>query len=170
MTDNSMLNVVERRRGLLKYALYHYLIDQKETVWVLNFLKDHRVLEHFVFVSPAGELSEGLTLTHSHQLLFHYKGRIIAEADVIFHLLNEIEGEFYFYFAFHEPKFNELQYYERLVALIDRRQMPDSFAYLNPLERQRLAEIISEKVDMSLLLHDKDDFDYFSTIIKKLKD
>ena len=54
MTDNSMLNVVERRRGLLKYALYHYLIDQKETVWVLNFLKDHRVLEHFVFVSPAG--------------------------------------------------------------------------------------------------------------------
>ncbi|WP_165981019.1 YpiB family protein [Macrococcus lamae] len=168
--DPILVDIVGKRQGFLKYLLFHHTIEQKEVVWVLNFLKDHEVLEHFTFSNPPAEINEGITLTRSHQLLFHYKDRIITQADVIFHLLNQVEGNYYFYIAFNEPKFSELERYEKIRKLILNRQLPDDFRMLNAQDHSRLTEIISDKIEVALLLHDRTDFNYYSALINRLKE
>ncbi|WP_170234531.1 YpiB family protein [Macrococcus equipercicus] len=171
MKDDPMLvDITEKRRGLLKYILFRYAIEQKESVWVLNFLKDHEVLRQFTFRRPLSAKDEGIILTQSHHLLFHFKDRIMTQPDVIFHLLNEIEGQYYFYVAFDEPKFAELEQYESIRRLIDERRIPENMQGLRETDRTRLTELLNSKIDIALLLHDKEDFVYYSSLIKRLKE
>lgn len=166
MTDDVTLAM---RSGYLKYLLFHYQIDKKETVWLLNYLKDHDQLTRFRFLPPDQRLTDGMTLTKNFQLFFHYKGMILTEADVIFQLVKQLDGEYYFYLSFDEPKLKTLQFNERMNQLLNERVdiEPGQFSVL---EKEELQSIIENRLDVALLTNNKPDFLYYSHLMKQLKD
>ncbi|TDM04269.1 YpiB family protein [Macrococcus carouselicus] len=161
-------DLLEERRGILKYILYHYAIDNKETVWVLNYLKDHPHLGYCRFTTPH-LLQKGITLTDRFRLLFKYDDMIVTEADVIFNLLNEIDEPFYFYTTFTDRKITDFREYEWLVDQINQQTVPEEIDLNNRLIIQ-LREMVESRIDLALLMNGREDFQYYSTLLNKLKE
>ncbi|TDL97813.1 hypothetical protein ERX27_06020 [Macrococcus brunensis] len=161
-------DLVEERRGLLKYILFQYHIRNKETVWVLNYLKDHPVMEYCRFSAPE-EGQNGLTLTSSFQLLFNYDNMILTEPDVIFNLLNQIEQPFYLYITFRDDKINQMYEYEWLLEQMEKQQLPDEVILTARMKRQMTA-MVETRIDLALIMNERSNFDYYSKLLKKLKE
>lgn len=166
MIDDLTLHM---REGFLKYLLFKYNIQKKETVWVLNYLKDHPQLERFIFLPPNRQLTEGMTLTKNFQLLFQYKGLIITEPDVMIQLLKQLDSEYYFYLSFDDAKIKPLQLNERMNQLLSNRLDLEGII-LNREEKNQLNRLIDNQLDLTLITHNKEDFLYYSNLKKQLKD
>lgn len=161
-------DLIEERRGLLKYILFKYHIKNKETVWVLNYLKDHPVMKYCRFSAPVDGL-DGITLTASFQLLFSHQNMILTEADVIFNLLNAIEEPFYLYITFRDDKINQMYEYEWLLEQMDKQQLPDQLALSAKMKMQMMA-IVETRIDLALIMNERAGFQYYSKLLKKLKE
>ncbi|WP_133429075.1 YpiB family protein [Macrococcus hajekii] len=161
-------DLIEQRRGILKYILYHYDIDNKETVWILNYLKDHSALQYCRFTS-AVTTTKGITLTDNFKLLFKYDDLILTEADVIFNVLNEIDEPFYFYTTFNDARIQSMREYEWLLNQMDRRALPDEIV-LEPQLKSQLQSVIETRIDLSLMMNERQDFIYYTTLLNKLEE
>lgn len=157
--------LVNRRIGLIKYILYHYQIDNKETVWILNYLKDHYVIKH-IRLMPPNDLTIGLTLTSKYNLFMEHESLILSQADVIFNLIDDIK-EGYFHILIEDDKIKKMMVLEQFVYSMDQRKVPN--VSLDSPDYEMMFDYVEDKIEISLLLNDKEHFEFYTTILRRMK-
>lgn len=101
-------NIIDERSGFIKYLLNQYEIHDKNTVWLLNLIKDKtNILEHIQFKKTTQLKDQLIIFNHFkvHLILSH---GIYTDSDVIFHYLLNNDKLLYVNILFSDLKYDIL--------------------------------------------------------------
>lgn len=121
-------NIIDERRGFIKYLLNQYEIHDKNTVWLLNLIKDKpNILEHIQFKKTT-QLKDQLIIFNQFKVHLILSHGIYTDSDVIFHYLLNNEKQLYVNILFSDLKYDIICQQE-LMYQIDFLVMDEN--YLN---------------------------------------
>lgn len=152
-------NMIDERSGFIKYLLSQYDIHDKNTVWLLNLIKDKQnILEHLQFKKTTHLKDQLIIFNHFkvHLILNH---GIYTDSDVIFHYLLNNDKNLYVNVLFSDSKYDILCQLE-IMHQIDFLVMDDNDLRIDYIEssidlyevftNQKLYEYLIEQITFAI--------------------
>lgn len=156
-------NIVDDRRNYIRYLLLNHNIDNKNTVWILNLLKDRDDILSYIHIMRADAFINRLIIYPDfkcHLVLAH---GIVTDAFVIFHYLLSLDHNIYLDVFPHDNKYLEIEIKEQLrffVASLDNSeysQIKEKLHYIqhNETVEKEIKQYIEQLIEETLLNKDK---------------
>ncbi|WP_414049690.1 YpiB family protein [Macrococcus animalis] len=139
-------DMIETRSAFIKYLLHQYDIHDKNTVWLLNLIKDKdNILEQLQFKKTT-HLSDQLIIFKNFKVHLILSHGIYTDSDVIFHYLLKNEHRLYVNILFSDMKYDT----------ICQQELMHQINFLVMDEHDLRLEYIETKIDLyELLTHQR---------------
>ncbi|MCU7556755.1 YpiB family protein [Macrococcus capreoli] len=144
------VDLIEARRAFLKYLLHYYEIHDKNTVWLLNLMKDKDEILYTLRFKQSTQFNNQLILFNNFKVHLILKHGIYTDSDVIFHYLLSNRDELNIKMMFEDARFKSLCQQE-IMHSIDLFTIEAQFITL---------DYIASKLDLFTLLQNKKLYDY----------
>ncbi|MCE4957065.1 YpiB family protein [Macrococcoides caseolyticum] len=137
--------IVEARFAFIKYLLQHYDIYDKNTVWLLNLIKDkNHILSNLQF-NKSTHLNHQLIIFENFKVHLILSHGIYTNSDVIFHYLLQNEQRLYVNLMFYDKKYDAMCLQE-LMHQIDFLMMDEQDLNIDFIESMiDINEILSSR-------------------------
>lgn len=159
-------NLINERHQFLKYLLMQHQIDNKNTVWILNLLKDRKdILSNIKFMRH-DSLSNRIIIFNDFKIHLALPHGIVTDAFVIFHYLLSLKHTLYLDYLPHNQKYMQIEMKEQLNLLVhsidvNQIQVIEQNLYIlqkNKNVKQHINRYIDNLIEVTLLNKDKERF------------
>ncbi|UTG99107.1 YpiB family protein [Macrococcoides canis] len=169
-------NIVNDRRNYIRYLLLNHNIDNKNTVWILNLIKDRDDILSFIHIMRADAFINRLIIYPDfkcHLVLAH---GIITDAFVIFHYLSSLNHDIYLDVIPHDNKYVEIELKELLSDVVtslnnfEYREINKKLHYIqhNEIIKKEVKRYIELLIEETLVKKDKDKFNQLTHLLQMI--
>ncbi|QIH75977.1 hypothetical protein GTN31_06355 [Macrococcoides canis] len=169
-------NIVNDRRNYIRYLLLNHNIDKKNTVWILNLIKDRDDILSFIHIMRADTFINRLIIYPDfkcHLILAH---GIITDAFVIFHYLSSLNHDIYLDVIPHDNKYVEIELKELLSYVVtslnnfEYREIQNKLHYIqhNEIIKKEVKRYIELLIEETLVKKDKDKFNQLTHLLQMI--
>ncbi|UBH23476.1 YpiB family protein [Macrococcus armenti] len=159
-------NLINERQQFLKYLLMQHQIENKNTVWILNLLKDREDILSKIKFMRHDAMSNRLIIFNDFKIHLVLPHGIVTDAFVIFHYLLSLKHTLYLVYLPHNQKYMQIEMKEQLdlfVHSVDVNQIQDIERNLyiiqrNKIVKQHINNYIDNLIEVTLLNKDKERF------------
>ncbi|MDJ1111831.1 MULTISPECIES: YpiB family protein [Macrococcus] len=169
-------NIVDDRRNYIRYLLLNHNIDNKNTVWILNLLKDRDDILSYIHIMRADAFINRLIIYPDfkcHLVLAH---GIITDAFVIFHYLSSLNHDIYLDVILHDNKYVEIEIKELLSYVVislnnfEYKEIKNKLHYIqhNEIIKKEVKRYIEPLIEETLVNKDKDKFNQLTHLLQMI--
>lgn len=169
-------NIVNDRRNYIRYLLLNHNIDNKNTVWILNLIKDRDDILSFIHIMRADAFINRLIIYPDfkcHLVLAH---GIITDAFVIFHYLYSLNHDIYLDVITHDNKYIEIELKELLSYVVtslnnfEYREIQNKLHYIqhNEIIKKEVKRYLELLIEETLVKKDKNKFNQLTHLLQMI--